>query len=326
MNQDFFKQLQNHVPLKAKFPLPYLVPVYHAVSDEHLPHLKHIINYKNSKEFEADLDEMAKNFNFVDWETFKQKQTEKTNHGKKQALLTFDDGLLEFKEVVAPILLKKGIYAINFINPAFVGTADMMFRVKASLLIDHLHQQPKSFKLLQENYGFNDPKQAIAHLQSIKYQQKDQLLDFSHQLEFDLEAYQHKIYLDLEDLQQLKNQGFGLAAHSWDHPFFAQLDLAAQLKSAQSSLNYMAKHGFLDDAFAFPFSDFGLKKEFFEQLFKQEKQLNFSFGTAGLKTDDFAQNLQRLPMENGFSAKTELAFAQNYFQIKRCFNKNNLPR
>ena len=44
--------------IAKSYPLDYCVPVYHAVSNYHLPHLKHIINYKSEQEFEQDLDQL----------------------------------------------------------------------------------------------------------------------------------------------------------------------------------------------------------------------------------------------------------------------------
>jgi Polysaccharide deacetylase. len=121
------------------FPLNHFIPVYHTVSDEHLPHLKHIIHYKNIQDFEKDLDFTLKHFQFVNWDEFKDLQTGNFKPKKKIALLTFDDGLREFYDVVAPILERKGIYAINFINPKFIDNKELMFRCKASLVVDVLN-------------------------------------------------------------------------------------------------------------------------------------------------------------------------------------------
>jgi hypothetical protein len=123
------KKINSLISYQSPLPMNHMVPVYHAVCNEQQPHLKHIIRCKNSYDFEQDLDMMLKTYEFVDWPSFKQQ------HGsaKPYALLTFDDGLIEFKDVVTPILLRKGIYAINFINPAFVDGKALMFRCKASL-------------------------------------------------------------------------------------------------------------------------------------------------------------------------------------------------
>ena len=125
--------------IKKSFPLDYCLPVYHCVSDENLPHLNHIIKYKNIKQFENDLDYFSKYFQFVDWDEFKNFFKGNFKPKKKIALLTFDDGFREFYDVVAPILERKGIYAINFVNPAFIDNKNLMFRCKARFIIDTIN-------------------------------------------------------------------------------------------------------------------------------------------------------------------------------------------
>jgi peptidoglycan/xylan/chitin deacetylase (PgdA/CDA1 family) len=315
--------------LKSNFPLNYMVPVYHCVSDKNLAHIKNVINYKTEKEFEQDLDYLAKKFQFVDWDFFKENYTKTST--KPIALLTFDDGLVEFKEIVLPILMRKGIYAVNFINPAFVDSNEIMFRFKTSLLIENFKAENFEIHSSILNY-FNvstfSKKEIILKIQKINFKNKHQLDDLAKILNVDFEDYakKNKIYMTKEDLYFVKNAGFGIAAHSWGHPLFKDLSLKMQLESARKSLDYMAENDYLSDCFAFPFTDFGLKTEFFELLFQQNKTLNFSFGTAGLKIDSFAKNMQRIPFENGFSAEKELNFEQNYFLLKKILNKNTLHR
>jgi len=305
-----------------------MIPVYHCVSNERLAHVKNIINYKNCKDFENDLDYMLNKFEFTDWDSFK-KNFDKKNT-KPYALLTFDDGLIEFKEVILPILLRKGIYAINFVNPAFIGNSDMMFRLKASLLIEKINEKnytiPRSVSAL---LGWNgSTSEAVAKIKSVNYNNRQQLNHIGELLEVDFKEYikNNKIYLDEKDLEFVKKQGFGIASHSWDHPYFFDLSPEEQLQNTQQSLDYIRENGFIDEIFAFPFTDFGVKTNFFENLFDENKDLAFTFGTAGIKLDSFPKNLHRIPMENGFPAKEELKFENNYFQIKKIFNKNIILR
>lgn len=142
------------MPFQAKFPKNYLVQVYHCVSNDYLLHLKNVINYKNEKDFEKDLDYLSKKFQFLDWDFFKKNY--KKTFAKPIALLTFDDGLMEFKEIVLPILIRKGIYAINFINPAFVDSNKIMFRFKASIIVDEIKWLTKKPWVLNgENKNLN---------------------------------------------------------------------------------------------------------------------------------------------------------------------------
>lgn len=323
------KKLNTFLPLKGKFPLSYAIPLYHSVSDDYLPHLKNVINYKDKKQFERDLDEMLKTFDFVDWDFFKNNYRKPNK--KPIALLTFDDGLIDFKETVLPILKRKGIYALNLINPAFVDNNEMMFRFKASLILEKFKNKnykvsPTIQKLL--NLSTNTSEEIQNKVLSISYLEREKLDILSIYAEVNFEDYQrkNKIYMNNEDLLSVKNEGFGIAAHSWDHPYYYELSLNQQIENTQKSLDFMTENNFIDEAFAFPFTDFNVTLEFFKQLFDANKSLKLSFGISGVKLDDFSRNLHRIPMETNFSAAEEISFETNYFYCKKFLNKNNVTR
>lgn len=329
MSKLFLRKINPLFKAYAKFPLPYLIPVYHCVSDYDLPHLKNIINYKSIKDFEKDLDYMAKNFEFVDWDFFK------VNYAKPNkrpyALLTFDDGLIEFKDHVMPILLKKGIYAINFINPAFIDNSEMMFRSKISLLIESVKDE--KHKISHETFAFldlksNSKQELISRIKSITYKSSHKLPKLGEMMNVDFAEYikSRKIYLDENDLNIVKQKGFGIASHTWNHPNLTDLSLEEQLKNTQKSFDYIKEKKFSDESFAFPFTDFGIKKKFLDEIFDHNENLKLTFGTAGIKFDSFERNLQRIPMETGISAEKEINFETNYFYLKKAFDKNKIIR
>lgn len=329
MSKLFLKKFNPLFKAHGKFPLPYVLPVYHCVSNEDLPHIKNIIHYKNTKDFENDLDYMLRNFDFADWDFFKDNYNKPNK--KPLALLTFDDGLIEFKDVVMPILLRKGIYAINFINPAFVDNSDMMFRSKISLLIEKIKDEkydiPKQVSEYLELKTVSKTE-AITRIKSITYKDSQRLLKLGKLMNLDFKDYSKnkKIYLDKNDLNIVKQEGFGIASHSWDHPNFIELPSNEQFNNIQESFNYIKENEFSDESFAFPFTDFGMKKKLFEDLFDTNENLKLTFGTAGIKLDSFERNLQRIPMENGISAEKEINFEINYFYLKKIFNKNKIIR
>lgn len=302
--------------IEKTFPLDYCLPVYHCVSDENLPHLNHIIKYKNVKQFENDLDYFSRHFQFVNWDEFKDFFKGNFKPKKKIALLTFDDGFREFYDIVTPILVRKGIYAINFVNPAFIDNKDLMFRCKASLIADTI----KCSKSKKTEIN-------IEEVLKINYKNKDRLDQIAEKLEIDFDSYlkHQKPYLDFSQLKTLTEKGFGISAHSWDHPLYCELSLEDQLENTIKSLNYTKENNFSDDSFAFPFTDFGVRKDFFENLFKNE-QLSYSFGCAGIKIDSIDKNLQRIPMETEESASQTLKKEIAYYKFKKLLNKNIITR
>jgi peptidoglycan/xylan/chitin deacetylase (PgdA/CDA1 family) len=311
------------------FPLDYCLPLYHSVSDKELPHLKHVIRYKTTKQFEDDLDHMARNFQFVNWQEFKDCMSGDFKPKKKIALLTFDDGFREFYDIVFPILERKGIYACNFVNPAFIDNKDMMFRCKASLLADAAEKiktiDPEIYFILSlKNIDRRGLQKKIL---SINYQGKDILDRLAEKLEVDFKAYskEHQPYLSTEELKMLTRKGFGISSHSWDHPKYGDLSLKDQMETTDKTFAYLKENSFLYESFAFPFTDFGVRKDFFDELFKNE-EIYCSFGCAGIKLDSVKKNFQRIPMEMGESGEQILKKETAYFKLKRLINKNTILR
>lgn len=315
--------------LGKSFPLEYCLPVYHCISDEVLPHVKHIIRYKNTRQFEEDLDFLSKNFQFVDWSEFKDFVKGNFIPKKKISLLTFDDGFRDFYETVVPILERKGIYACNFINPAFIDNKDLMFRCKASLIVDTVEKKktlnPEIYPLLSlEELEREAVKQQVLKIQ---YNEREVLNQLAEKLEIDFTEYlkEHQPYLCTEQLKILTKKGFGISSHSWDHPLYHKLALGDQLETTRRTFNYLKENCFLYESFAFPFTDFGVSKNFFEELFKNE-EVFCSFGCAGIKLDSEVRNFQRIPMETGNGAEKILKGETAYFKMKKLIHKNIIVR
>jgi peptidoglycan/xylan/chitin deacetylase (PgdA/CDA1 family) len=315
--------------LGKSFPLDYCLPVYHCVSDENLPHVKHIIQYKNTRQFEEDLDCLSRHFQFVSWSEFKDFVKGNFKPKKKIALLTFDDGFREFYDTVFPVLERKGIYACNFINPAFIDNHELMFRCKASLILDAVETSktfdPEVYQLLAlENQSKETLKQQILN---INYHKKDILDILVGKFEINCEAYlkEYRHYLTTDQLKILTKKGYGISSHSWDHPKYGEISLKEQMVSTNRSFSYLKENGFLYESFAFPFTDFGVKKEFFDELFKNE-EIFCCFGSAGAKLDSIENLFHRVPMEMGENGERILKKETAYFRLKKMINKNKIVR
>lgn len=99
-----------------------IIPCYHMISDDERMHTKHLYLHKNIKEFKGDLDFLLENIfpiNLLDLIGFLEHRFSLPD---KDFLLTFDDGFREMHDIVAPILLEKGISASFFINSGILLT------------------------------------------------------------------------------------------------------------------------------------------------------------------------------------------------------------
>lgn len=299
-----------------------IFPFYHSVSNEYLPHIANLYNVKTTKQFENDLDFFLKNYEAIDIYSI----SENNNFSKKKFILSFDDGLSQSINIIAPILLKKGIPAIFFINPYFIDNKELFYKFKISIIIDEISKNKEKLKII-ENL-FSTEKNIVNFLKKLDISDNkilDQIANYIN-INFDDFLKIQKPYLSSNQIHQLQNHGFRIGAHSLNHPDFQRLNIEQQIFQTKESINFIQKN-FREKLklFAFPFSDYGVKKVFFEKIYSQNIA-DFTFATAGLKNDEFSRNFQRIPMENNYSAKNSLKFELLYFALKKIINKNKIIR
>jgi len=307
-----------------------IYPFYHAVSDEEILHIKHLYKIHTVKEFERDLDFLLKQYTPIDLHTLK------TNLStwKNTFLLSFDDGLREFHDVIAPVLLKKGIPAICFLNSGFIDNKDLFFRYKTSLLMERLingkisNNLRKDADLWFKSKGFNPGYQSLL---SINYLNKNYLDELAEIIEIDFGDYLQKVqpYLTTEQVQSLIKQGFDFGAHSIDHPLYSDLTETMQLDQTRQSIQSIVEKFCLDyKVFSFPFTDDGVSMNFFRTVFDKNNPLaDITFGSSGLKKDCCPKNIQRIPMEiDDFSAHEIIYGEYLYYIGKSLFNRNIIHR
>ncbi|WP_207532161.1 polysaccharide deacetylase family protein [Desertivirga arenae] len=285
-----------------------ILPFYHTISDVELIHIKHLYKVKKVIEFEKDLDFLLKYYKPIGVEELRQFNYELRNLKGNNFLLTFDDGLKEFKEIIAPILQKKGVPAICFLNPAFIGNEAMFYRHKVSLLIERLNNLKEQGGIPVLVYDWFSEQQIpfgkdFLSLKKIRYSDQYKLDEIAALLGVDFEKYLNinQPYLDWDEIRSLEKQGFHFGAHSIDHPPFAELSGAEQLRQFEESLDTVKRWLNLDyNLFAFPFSDRGIPVTFLQRVLYQNSPIaDLTFGTAGLKLSVFDRHLQRIAMEQG---------------------------
>ena len=120
-----------------KITTPVFQPFYHVVSNQKLPHILNY-NYRDTTQFEKELDFYLKHFKPVSLEELLVNK----DSGEKIFHLSFDDGLKECSEIIAPILLKKGVPATFFVNPGFIDNQRLFHKYKASLILGKLKESP----------------------------------------------------------------------------------------------------------------------------------------------------------------------------------------
>lgn len=310
-----------------------ILPFYHCISDTPLPHISQLYTVKNTRAFEEDLDFLLKYFEPVDYFQFKEMTYNPKNQKKPSFLLTFDDGLKEFHDVIAPILLKKGIPAVCFLNSAFIDNKGLFYRYKASLLINYLSknraiQKLKPLKDWMDNHNLTG-KELPSFILSINYANQHLLDEIATLFGYDFNIFltEHTPYLNSTQIKELKSQGFQFGAHSIDHPLYNELNHQEQLDQTKESINFVTKQFELDyTTFSFPFTDHGISERLLEEL-QKERIVELSFGCAGQKKDPNPYHFQRIPFEtNELSAKAILNSELLYYLMKAPLGKNTIQR
>jgi peptidoglycan/xylan/chitin deacetylase (PgdA/CDA1 family) len=268
-------KLSQPLPLTTLRNMAPQVPLhlfYHTVSDKQLPYISSY-QIKSIAQFEADLDALLRHYQPVD---LVQITSERTS--KQVFHLSFDDGLRECFEVIAPILVRKGIPATFFVNNGFVDNKTVFHR--------YLIAQLKQVGIIRpdEQFDFN-----TRHL----------LAQRMEDMNFNLERYlaTESPYMTLNQIKQLQQMGFTIGAHSVSHPEFWKIGEEEQFQQIKQSMDWVTEHfNPQQKVFAFPFTDDGVSKALFERL-HNEQVVDYTFGTAGYKPDIYTNHFQRIGLE-----------------------------
>ncbi|MFZ4790765.1 MAG: polysaccharide deacetylase family protein [Candidatus Competibacteraceae bacterium] len=330
--QKMLSKVFSEIPLCILEKITYpnlIIPYYHAVSDGEIPHIKHLYKHKNVNQFKEDIDFIAQNYSPISLRELLDFLKSGAMLPKKALLLTFDDGFREIHEVIAPILLNKGIPATFFLNSAFVDNKVLCYQHKASILAEQVAKlqnfiiKNKIIALFVENgiETFN----LESGLLNIKYEKKHVLDEVAVVLNVDFNNYLkiNKPYLTSSQTEELIKNGFTIGAHSIDHPLYMSLSVKEQLHQSLESLKMIKEKFCLDyGAFAFPHSDFGVSKNFFIEFY-DSGLIDISFGTRGMLDDNLNNHFQRFSLEKP-SLSARKIIALNY--VRRIYKTTVLQR
>lgn len=280
-----------------------VVPYYHMISDDRVPHVRHLYRFRSVREFEADLDFLLRQFVPVELPDIVAHLDERGHLPQRCFHLTFDDGFREMHEVVAPVLLKKGVPATFFLNTAFLDRGGMAHHNKASLLLDCLPRQISTQTLQQIEAILPQIPGGMGTLESrllsIRYADRYVVDRIAAIIEVDMDQYitAARPYLSSEEVLTLLKQGFTIGAHSVDHPLYADLSLEEQITQTRDSISsIVSRFEVRTRAFAFPHTDVGVRPEFFDAMFSKGA-LDVCFGTRGFLRHYYPRNLERFSME-----------------------------
>jgi len=289
--------------VKRSNPPAPLVFYYHLVSDAHVPHISSLYSYKRVNQFDDDLKFIAKHYTSIPLSEIIRHVNGEAAHSSDCFHLTFDDGLREIYDVIAPMLLRNGISATFFISSAFLDNSELCYQHKASLIVDRINRgvslgvEARIRELLQgadRNYSL-----LSEGVLRVDYARRDVLNEIGEVVQLNFQGYlrENQPYLTSQQIRKLIEWGFTIGGHSIDHPYYSSLSLSEQLEQTIVSVRAIRERFNLGyGAFAFPHNDVGVPKEFFEKIHK-DGLIDITFGTGGMVAAGFATHKQRVSLE-----------------------------
>jgi peptidoglycan/xylan/chitin deacetylase (PgdA/CDA1 family) len=327
--------LQNLINTTCEY---VMMPFYHAILPEPQPHFRQLYSIPTPEDFRNDMLFLLKHFEPVQTEELLNWTLAGRPKRKPALWLSFDDGFKCVYDYTVPILEELGIPATFFINPAFVDNKSFLYRLTTSLILDKIEKnkpdktQEKEINELLFDWGYQggEMKKNIKH---VSYIDKPVLKKIAGVLDMDTDQIISDAapYMTTEQLKTLVDKGFDIGSHSIDHPLLSEMHPIDRWNQIEESMdwvqeNFKQKHRL----FAFPFTDYGLKREFFNRLFEPGNELvDMSFGTAGFRRGRVARHLQRLPMDKGRAdLDGEMIVRGEYFncRLKKLVGKYRIRR
>ncbi len=294
-----------------------LIAYYHVVSDDDIPHVKHLYKFRTVMEFRRDIDCFCRQFHPISLHQLLENMKTGRSLPRNSILLTFDDGFSEIFHVIAPILREKGVPATFFLTTAFLDNKSMAHHNKISILVEQLDRmrggsvEKEVAKVISQS-GSNG-MDVRTELLRVNYRHRDVVDLIARLLGVDFDAYltSRQPYLTSEQVGQLIGTGFAIGGHSVDHPAYGLLPLEEQLRQTITSVRFLRDRFSLNyGAFAFPHGDRDITGRFFGRLFSTE-DVHVTFGTQGLIKEPISRHFQRFSMEN-YPTPAERIIARNY--------------
>lgn len=252
---------------------------------------------------------------------------------KNPFLLTFDDGLKEIYTVVAPILERKGIPAVFFLNNDFIDNKQLFYRFKISLLIHELLKHPDQINLQKiyaramsaTNLNVSSLTQCLI---KIRQDQEETLDSIASEIGFSFANYlkDHQPFLSSEQIQSLVKRGFSIGGHSLNHPYYPLLTEPEQYRQTTESVSDIcSRFGVGEKVFAFPHTDTELNVPLMERLSKTD--IDLFFGIQNQKKEGHFRMLHRFNAERpSMPLRKQIKTVMVYNTLLEITGKNRVNR
>ncbi|MBN1665610.1 MAG: polysaccharide deacetylase family protein [Anaerolineales bacterium] len=269
---------------------------YHAVSDEPLPHIRHLYPVVPVAEFEAALQYLQERYTFISYAQLHAHRLQGQPLPKKAVHLSFDDGFALCYQVVRPLLLQYKIPCTFFLTTDWIDNRKMFYRNKASLAIQRLSELEKEqltslLARLRVELGqaFTSRAELVNWLKGLRNPDEPAIEAVCQALDVDWRAFlaREQPYLTTAQVRQLQRDGFTIGAHTQTHTKL--MDLPAERVEAElagSCARVAEICGAPVVPFSFPHSAWGLNRGLLAGIRASHPEIGLLFDTKGLRQDE----------------------------------------
>ena len=311
-------------------------PCYHLVRDGALPpHIRHLYSCRSTKAFEGDLDYLLRWGAPVSLDDLEKSAGGVTKLPSRAFFVSFDDGLAEVADIVAPICLRKGVPMTMFLNSSIIDSDELAWRHKVSLLIERLQvatsaERKRVIALLQARLSKPSNTDAASLLKAVTWADR-QLLDLAAgvlNLDFRLWKTTNRPYLSSEQLRQMIARGFSIGTHSDTHPLYSQLSDEQRINETQNCCTALSQlFGSRSRPFAFPFVSDGVPADFFVEAF-HSGLASLIFCIGGHPMEGHPRVIERFVVEDWPDQSMEIIFRryqthQTLSRFRKCCRRGS---
>ncbi len=273
-----------------------LTLLYHVVSDEHLPHIRHLYRYKTEAQFERDLVYLKDNFSLISYEQFEAARLQGSKLPRNAALLTFDDGYAECFSTARPLLLKHGVPCVFFVTTDWLDNGRIFYRNVVSLCIDRMRTlEHPDFEAVRSALAsvtgltFGSAGSLERWLRGLNEGEAEALEAVCTLLGVDIDQFlaQQRPYLTKDEVERLAAEGFCIGAHSRSHPRLSLLsdeEIEQEIVGSCELVADITKGSSIP--FAFPFNGNGLDRRFLREISERHPSVGLYFDSRGVSPDD----------------------------------------
>ncbi len=271
---------------------------YHAVSDDALPHVRHLYPVVPVADFKAALLYLKENYSFVSYAQLHAHILESAPLPPKAVHLSFDDGYAECFSVVRPLLLKYEIPCTFFITTGLIDNQILFYRNKQSLCVERLtdpafHLPPSTtpvpafsgIRLLPSPATLSE---FISWLKDLRLPDEALIDEVCRALGVDWQIFlaENQPYLTRSQIQQMGAEGFTFGAHTLTHRKLMDLPPEEIESEIADSCRIVGEiSGQETVPFSFPHSAWGVDQGLLAAIRNQHPQIGLLFDTKGLRRD-----------------------------------------